>query len=124
MRDRVPVPRKLGLAVVGGNLANQFNSSSKVDSKVEGEAGDLSVEDMVAVEEGVHREVGRLLNNIMVGLLNTSKVGVLSSTNEEVHRPSASEVVLLAVGYLHLVGLLWHQFPSCIKQPRLLISLG
>lgn len=60
MRDRVPVPRKLELDAVVGNPANQFSSSShssKADSKVEGEAGDLSVEDMVAVDR-VDHEVG------------------------------------------------------------------
>lgn len=104
-------------------VPNAHHSSSNISiSKVEEEAGHLSMEDMVAVVVGELNVVEWPLNSPMVDLLNTTnRAGELSSINEVEDNPSAV-VAWGAVGHL-LVALLGHQYPSCTKQPRLHISL-
>lgn len=104
-------------------VPNAHHSSSNISiSKVEEEAGHLSMEDMVAVVVGELNVVEWPLNSPMVDLLNTTnRAGELSSINEVEDNPSAV-VAWGAVGHL-LVALLGHQYPSCTKQPRLRISL-
>lgn len=119
---RVLSPMKLE----GGEVVpNAHHSSSNISisiSKVEEEAGHLSMEDMVAVVVGELHVVEWALNSPMVDLLNTTnRAGELSSINEVEDNPSAV-VAWGAVGHL-LVALLGHQYPSCTKQPRLHISL-
>lgn len=118
---RVLSPMKLE----GGEVVpNAHHSSSNISisiSKVEEEAGHLSMEDMVAVVVGELHVVEWALNSPMVDLLNTTnRAGELSSINEVEDNPSAV-VAWVAVG--HLLALLGHQYPSCTKQPRLRISL-
>lgn len=90
---------------------------------VEGMVGGVAV---VVVDPSV---VEWQVSSIMVGPLSiTNKAGEVR--HEEGYHSSgvvAAAVVVWVVAlglYLLLVGLLDHQFPSCTKQPRLLIRPG